>query len=226
MTLRGGDAAHLLRFTNVAKRFGAQVALRSVDCSFSAGEIVLLLGANGAGKSTLLKLGAGLLRADAGSIEKSVERPGYVGHDPMLYAELTVEENLNFFSALYPNESHPSHLLSAWGLASQRNKKISELSRGMQLRTSLVRTLLSDPALLLLDEPTSALDDEGVELLSSTIRACANIEGRAGTVIIATHDVERLRRIATRIVLLTQGKVEKDSKSCEEVISVYRQRNR
>ena len=234
----------LLSVVGVSKRFGPQAVLRSVSCDVSPGEVLLLLGANGAGKSTLLRLCARLLRADAGTIQNFAGKGslGYVGHEPMLYPHLTVLENLCFFAALRGASRKEAQILSAaalecWGLTAHAHKQVAELSRGLQMRCSLARTLQAKPNLILLDEPTSALDEKTVAGLRSVLSDVASTGNRGGAVVMATHDIERVRSIATRVILLADGRIEADSakaahagdhpaEACERVIALYRKENR
>ena len=229
----------LVRVTNLTKRFGSQQVLRSLSCAFNQGEITLLLGANGAGKSTLLRICSGLMRAGSGSVERALDKRayGYVGHEPMVYAHLTVRENLEFFAALSGKPNPVATDFERWGLAPHAEKRVAELSRGLQLRVSLARALQAEPRVLLLDEPTSALDEESVEGLCGTVLTIVHSGAPAGGAVIATHDIQRLRPIANRVMLLNGGVIEADSRSleadgtgesaaCDAVVARYRERNR
>lgn len=224
---------------NISKRFGNQWIIKGLSTSFEPGELALLLGANGAGKSTLLRICAALLRADSGSLKHGFSRSaiGYLGHEPMIFAHLTVRENLELFSALYNLRLATDYLMQRWKLEPHAEKRVIELSRGLQMRVALARTLMSNPSLLLLDEPTSALDEESVSSLMSAISGMALQESRAGIAIVATHDIERVREFANRVILLEDGRIRKDSKllesnsvskidACATVIDEYRRRNR
>lgn len=228
-----------LALRDISKRFGNQWVIRGLSASFEPGELVLLLGANGAGKSTLLKICAALLRADSGDVLHQVPRSsiGYLGHEPMLFAHLTVRENFELFSSLYNLKIDINHLAQVWKLAQHREKRISELSRGLQMRVALVRSLLAKPRLLLLDEPTSALDEESVLALMTAVSESALNASVPGIAIIATHDIERVREFANRVILLEDGRMRQDSRLLESsivskadasaaVIAEYRRRNR
>lgn len=240
-----GEGGHALLIADgIVKRFGSQAVLRDLSCSILAGEIVLLLGSNGAGKSTFLRVSAGLLQSDAGNIGRppGIKLPGYVGHEPMLYPHLTVLENLSLFAALSgasrdKARQQSNAAIDCWKLVAHAHKRVVELSRGLQMRVSLARALQPSPSLVLLDEPTSALDEESVAMLRGVLADIAAPGGRHGAVVIATHDIERLRPIATRIVLLQAGRLEADSTTavragtnpsvaCDEVIARYRKENR
>ncbi|NDC37215.1 MAG: ABC transporter ATP-binding protein [Proteobacteria bacterium] len=234
----------LLTLERVSKRFGTQIVLRELSCSIVPGEVVLLLGSNGAGKSTLLRLCVGLLRADTGRVINTLgaRAVGYVGHEPMVYAHLSVSENLELFSSiagLSPREARAqaAAAIECWRLTAHAGKRISELSRGLQMRVALARTLQMRPSLVCLDEPTSALDEETAAALCAALSGMAAPQSRFGAVVMATHDIERVRGIATRIILLSDGQIMGDSarataagvtpqEACEAIIAQYRKRNR
>lgn len=208
------------RLRGATRRFGAAPVLRGVDLDVARGECVALFGANGAGKSTLLRVLAGLLRADAGSVEVLGRelpgdaglrrRIGYLGHDPFLYRDLDARENLAFYARLFGvrDASRADALIAAVGLERAAERRVGTYSRGMLQRLGLARALLHEPELLLLDEPLTGLDPEGAALLTRTLLdTCA----RGATVVMATHDVERALDSAGRAVILSRGRVAWDS---------------
>ena len=182
----------------LTKRFGEHDALAGVDVELSAGGALLVTGRNGSGKSTLLRLFAGLLRPSAGTLRVEAPRGaiGYVGHETLLYRELTALENLELYGRLYrvaERRERIGMLLERYGLWDVRHARISAYSRGMQQRLALCRALLHDPSLLLLDEPYTGLDQEGAELLDREFAAARG----AQTLVVSTHDPERLDTLAT-----------------------------
>jgi ABC-type multidrug transport system ATPase subunit len=182
----------------LGRTFGAKHALRDVDLDVAERELVLVTGPNGSGKSTLLALCAGLLAPTAGELEVAVERGrlGYLAHEPLVYRELTALENLDLYGRLYrvgERRERIGMLLERFGLWEARSLPVASFSRGMQQRLALCRTLLHEPALLLLDEPYAGLDEAGTELLDAELDALAG--GR--TLLVATHDPERVDRLAT-----------------------------
>jgi ABC-type multidrug transport system ATPase subunit len=208
------EGSALLEARQISKRFGAQVVIRDLSLVFNAGEVVLLLGANGAGKSTLLRILAGLSRADRGSVSKHQDcQVGFSGHHTALYSKLSVKENLGLYASL-KSEGWPDSqemlrkTLLDWGLNDLSASPVSEVSRGTQSRASLARALMGDPRVLLLDEPSSNLDEQGTEILKAVIskKRAANC-----LTIVATHDLSRLRDIATRVVVMERGAVVADS---------------
>ena len=166
------DAASTLcaRLDQVSKLFGSFAALRQVSVDLEPGKCYVLIGENGAGKSTLLRILAGLLRPSFGSVRvfgsqephEVRARIGYMSHAPMLYDELTAQENLRYFASLYPDRDclTPAEALRQVGLDPELNRPIGQYSQGMRQRTSLARVLMPAPELLLLDEPFSNMDVE------------------------------------------------------------------
>jgi ABC-type transport system involved in cytochrome c biogenesis ATPase subunit len=152
-----------------------------------------------AGKTTLLRLIAGLLVPTAGELDVDAarERIGFLGHEPLVYRELTALENLDLYGRLYrvpERRERMGMLLERFGLWEARNQRAGSFSRGMLQRLALCRTLLHEPELLVLDEPYSALDEEGAALLDRELG-----ELRAnGTFVVSTHDPARLERFATQ----------------------------
>lgn len=182
----------------LGRSFGAKRVLRDLDLDVAEREVVLVTGPNGSGKSTLLALCAGLLAPTAGELEVAVDRGriGYLAHEPLVYRELSALENLDLYGRLYhvpERRERIGMLLERFGLWEARRRPVGSFSRGMQQRLALCRTLLHDPALLLLDEPYAGLDEEGAELLDSELGALAGER----TLLLATHDPGRVARLAT-----------------------------
>jgi heme ABC exporter ATP-binding subunit CcmA len=178
----------------LAKRYGDRRVFRHVDVELGAGGFLLVTGPNGSGKTTLLRVLAGLAAPDAGELTLPPRHTiGYLGHEPLVYRELTPLENLTLFGRLYrlpERAERAGMLLERFGLWEVRHDRVSTFSRGMQQRLGLCRVLLHDPQLLLLDEPYNALDAAGAELLDATFderRAC----------VVATHEPQRVESRAT-----------------------------
>ncbi len=229
---------------NLGKSFGAHPVLRDFSLSINTGDFLLLLGANGAGKTTLLRICAGLSRPDRGEVllqgkvpeAKDQKKIGHAGHQLFLYGNLSVQENIELFSRLADAPLAVEDYLRQWHLYEERKKRVFELSKGIQYRLSLCRAWITQPQFVFLDEPTSSLDEASTKLLvSRTMQVCKN----GGFVLIATHDVRRLRDYANRLVVLEDGKISKDlGELCqaqpeadleglkEEVVSHYLERNR
>lgn len=184
--------------------FGPRTILRDANARFERGTISLLVGSNGAGKSTLLRLLCGLLRPSAGRIVREEEdaSTGYLGHATFLYASLTALENLAFWQKAAGLPSDRKTLLAMLGrvgLSRHAESRAGVLSRGMQQRLNLARVLLSSPDILLLDEPGTGLDAPARDLLDGEILAA---KARGACVVWVSHDVERDRRLADRVLAI------------------------
>ncbi len=193
----------MIRARRLAKRFGAKRVLAPLDLDLDAGDFLVVTGPNGSGKTTLLRMIAGLAAPSAGELEIAVERAelGFLAHEPLVYRDLTPLENLELFGRLYripERRERIGMLLERYGLWDVRGQQAGSFSRGMLQRLGLCRTLLHDPQLLLLDEPFNALDAEGAELLDRELGALAGER----TLVVATHDAERLATLATRRLAL------------------------
>jgi ABC-type multidrug transport system ATPase subunit len=180
------------------RRFGDKVVLRDLDFELRRDGFLLVTGPNGSGKSTLLRLCAGLLAPTAGELDVEVERGrlGYVGHEPLVYRELSAIENLELYGRLYriaERRERIGMLLERYGLWQARHERVAAFSRGMLQRLALCRALLHDPELLILDEPFSGLDASGAQLLDAELAELRH--GR--TFVAASHSPERLAPLAT-----------------------------
>jgi heme exporter protein A len=182
----------MISASGLGRRFGERRVLSHVDFDLEWGGFLLVTGPNGSGKTTLLRLLAGLLAPTEGAVEIRADRGrlGFLGHEPLLYRELTALENLDLFGRLYrvpERRERAGMLLERFGLWDARGEPVSTFSRGMLQRLALCRTFLHDPELLLLDEPFSALDAEGAEILQAEL---ADAAGR--TLVVASHQPERI----------------------------------
>jgi ABC-type multidrug transport system ATPase subunit len=193
----------VIRARGLERRYGAKRVLRGLDLDVARGDFTVVTGPNGSGKTTLLRLVAGLAAPTGGELTVDVDRAqlGFLGHEPLVYRELTAIENLVLYARLYrvpEARERTGMLLERFGLWDARNERASTYSRGMLQRLALCRALLHEPSLLLLDEPYSGLDAEGAELLD---RELAERRARA-TFLVATHDPERLAPLATGALAL------------------------
>jgi heme ABC exporter ATP-binding subunit CcmA len=199
---------------HVSKLFGSFAALRHVDVELEAGRCYVLIGENGAGKSTLLRILAGLLRPSFGAVKvfgdqephEARARIGYMSHAPMLYDELTAQENLRYFASLYPGREclSPGEALRLVGLDPGLNRVLGQYSQGMRQRTSLARVLIPAPELLLLDEPFSNMD---VESARQMVDLLAGLRQKNRTIVITTHQRELAAPIADWVLALRAGQV-------------------
>jgi ABC-type multidrug transport system ATPase subunit len=198
----------------VSKLFGSFAALRQVTVDLEPGRCYVLLGENGAGKSTLLRILAGLLRPSFGTVKvfghlepnEARARIGYMSHAPMLYDELTAQENLRYFAGLYPGRStlSPAEVLEQVGLDPELTRTLGQYSQGMRQRTSLARVLLPGPELLLLDEPFSNMD---IESAHQMVELLAGFRQGSRTIVLTTHQRELAAPIADWVLTLRAGRV-------------------
>ncbi|MCA9790920.1 MAG: ABC transporter ATP-binding protein [Candidatus Eremiobacteraeota bacterium] len=148
-----------VRCRGLRKTFGSTVALDGLDLEVPEGELFGLVGPDGAGKTTLLKTLAGLLSYEGElSVVGNREEIGYIPQRFSLYTDLSIQENVNFFSALYPRSDEPARLLEFVGLERFRERLAGQLSGGMKQKLALVCALIHKPSLLLMDEPTVGVD--------------------------------------------------------------------
>jgi heme ABC exporter ATP-binding subunit CcmA len=206
--------AFCAKIDRVSKLFGSFAALRQISVDLEFGRCYVLLGENGAGKSTLLRILAGLLRPTYGTVrvfgaaEPHQERAriGYMSHAPMLYDELTAQENLRYFASLYPGRAclSPAEALRQVGLDPDLDRTLGQYSQGMRQRTSLARVLLPVPELLLLDEPFSNMD---IESARQMVELLAKFRHGSRTIVITTHQRDLAAPIADRVLTLRAGRV-------------------
>jgi ABC-type multidrug transport system ATPase subunit len=188
-------------------------------------QVLLLVGHNGAGKTTLIRTLAGLIQPSIGSISRWHRGIAIATSDALAFGGLTVAQNLSLFSKL---EGSPisRESVETWGLAPSLTSKVSNLSRGLTARVSLLRAFSSSAELLLFDEPTSNLDDAGGKLFVDSVQAR---KGLGHLTIIATHDLTRLLPLASGVIVLERGTIQYQAKTPDEIESAlnhYRYSNR
>ena len=206
----------MIEVRRLVKTFGLKPVLRGVDFHVAPGEFVALLGPNGAGKTTFLRILASLSRPTMGEVSiggyrlpgqaSAVRRAlGVVSHQPLLYGDLTAEENLRFYGRLYAVdgiEARADEVLEMVGLAARRRDLVRQFSRGMQQRLAIGRAVLHDPEVMLLDEPHTGLDQEASQMLD---RVLVQVAARGRTVVMTSHDLLRSAELASRIDILSRG---------------------
>jgi heme exporter protein A len=188
----------VIRARGLEKRYGRKRVLRGVDLDVARDETLVVTGPNGSGKTTLLRLCAGLALPSGGTLELDADRArlGYLGHEPLLYRDLSALENLDLYGRLYrvaERRERIGMLLERFGLWEVRGERVASYSRGMTQRLALCRVLLHDPEVVILDEPYTALDVDGAALLDRELRALRH--GRA--LLLSTHDPARVESLAT-----------------------------
>jgi heme exporter protein A len=216
--------ANAVQAVGLCKSIDDRAVLQDVTLSIAPGRAVALLGANGAGKSTLLKVLATLTPPTAGKLAilgHAVEsnsaalraRIGLIGHQSMLYRDLSARQNLEFFGRLYglaDPKRRAADLLDATGLGGRADDPVKGFSRGMTQRVAIARALVHDPELLLADEPFDGLDAPSIALLEQTL---AELHRSGKTLILANHDISQSLRLTEQTVVLREGRVVIDQPS-------------
>jgi heme exporter protein A len=214
----------MIEVNHLIKRFGPKVVLRNLDFKVDAGEFVALLGPNGAGKTTFLRILATLSRPTLGDVRVAGyhlpsqsaavrSRLGVVSHLPLLYGDLTAEENLIFYGRMYcveHLEARVSEVLELVGLVPRRRDLVRTFSRGMQQRLAIGRAVLHDPDVLLLDEPYTGLDQDACDMLDTVLR---QVGARGRTVVMTSHDLVRTADLASRFDVLSRGAIQASTSS-------------
>jgi len=206
----------MITVKKLVKRFSLKTVLRGLDFEVQPGEFVALLGPNGAGKTTFLRILASLSRPSLGKVtvagfqlpnEAAAVRArlGVVSHLPLLYGDLTAEENLRFYGRMYNIdglEPRITEVLEMIGLDNRRRDLVRTFSRGMQQRLAIGRAVLHDPDVMLFDEPYTGLDQDASSMLDDVLKTVA-AKGR--TVVMTSHDLVRAEDLATRFDILSRG---------------------
>ncbi len=222
----------------LVKRFGLKTVLRGLDFQVESGEFVAILGPNGAGKTTFLRILATLSKPTLGDVaiagyalpnqSAAVRRRlGVVTHLPLLYGDLTAEENLRFYGRLYaiPTlEERIVEVLKLVGLYERRTDLVRTFSRGMQQRLAIGRAVLHDPDVILFDEPHTGLDQEACAMLDNVLREVA---ARGRTVVMTSHDLMRVSELASRFDVLSNGVIvasaQRHQLDPDQLLAFYRQ---
>ena len=206
----------MIEVKKLVKRFGLKTVLRGLDFEVQPGEFVALLGPNGAGKTTFLRILASLSSPSMGQVNIAGynlpkqaaavrARLGVVSHLPLLYNDLTAEENLLFYARMYGIQNSGERItevLEMVGLKKRRLDLVRTFSRGMQQRLAIGRAVLHDPDVMLFDEPYTGLDQDASSMLDEVLQTVAQ-QGR--TVVMTSHDLARTEDLATRFDILSRG---------------------
>lgn len=200
--------------SRVSKSYNGQFVVNDISFSILPGEIFGLIGPNGAGKTTIIRMLLDIIRPDAGEIrmldrklsEDIKDRIGYLPEERGLYRKLTVMDTLMYLSALKnrPNKERAVKLLEKMGMLSHKDKKISELSKGMQQKIQIVAAIIHDPDIIIFDEPFSGLDPVNMKLVQDMI---LDIKNEGKTILISTHMMDMVERMCDRTFMIHRGKM-------------------
>jgi ABC-2 type transport system ATP-binding protein len=207
----------ILKIENVVKRFQSKAAVDGISLSIEKGKIFGLLGPNGAGKTTLIRMITRILHLDEGKIYLNDEvlndhhplQIGYMPEERGLYKKMKVGEQLLYLAELRGLEHKEAKaLIIQWmkkfEMADWWNKKVDELSKGMQQKVQFVSTIAHNPEIIVLDEPFTGLDPINTELMKKEI---INLKNNGTTIIFSTHRMEQVEEICEEIALIDLGKV-------------------
>jgi heme exporter protein A len=206
----------MIKVRKLVKRFGLKTVLHGLDFEVEEGEFVALLGPNGAGKTTFMRVLASLTRPTFGDVRIAGynlpsqasavrSRLGIVSHLPLLYGDLTAEENLRFYGRMYglhDNETRITEVLDIVGLQARRRDLVRTYSRGMQQRLAIGRAVLHDPEVILFDEPHTGLDQDACTMLDDVLR---EVTASGRTVVMTSHDLIRVGDLASRFDVISRG---------------------
>jgi heme exporter protein A len=209
------------------------MALRGIDLDIRPGEFVTIVGPNGAGKTTLLRILATLSRPTHGHVsiaghtlpkgaDDARRQIGLLSHQPLLYGDLTAEENLHFFGRMYDVPqlgARVLELLERVELLDRRQDRARTFSRGMQQRLAIARALLHDPAVVLLDEPFTGLDPRSSDRLEEMLHV---LRDGQRTVVMTIHDLERGWAMCDRALVLARGKIVYQALTAEVDVATFR----
>ena len=227
----------MIKVRKLIKRFGLKTVLRGLDFEVEQGEFVALLGPNGAGKTTFLRILASLSRPSMGGVNIAGyrlpdqaaavrRRIGVVSHLPLLYGDLTAEENLRFYGRMYgvrDLQERVREVLDLVGLTTRRRDLVRTFSRGMQQRLAIGRAVLHDPDVVLFDEPHTGLDQDASVMLDTVLREVA---ARGRTVVMTSHDLAKTADLASRFDVISRGVISASVRSDEidpnDLLAFYR----
>ncbi len=203
---------HKVEILHASKSFNSQPVVSDISFDIAPGEVFGLIGPNGAGKTTIIRMLLDIIRQDSGVIrilgsslsDGIKDRIGYLPEERGLYRRLSVIDTLNYLGALKnkPNKERALELLEKMGLSSHKDKKIGELSKGMQQKIQIIAAIIHDPEIIILDEPFSGLDPVNTKLVKDLIIELGK-EGK--TILISTHMMDQVERMCDRIFMINRG---------------------
>ncbi len=226
-----------VKVEGLTKLYGPLRVLKGLNLELKKGDFLVIFGANGAGKSSLIRILSTISRPTSGHVfiegldldkqaQQIRQRIGVLLHNSLLYNELSVYENLNFYGRMYhvPDLAKKiEETIVQVGMESRLRQRVGTLSHGMQKRVSIARALLHDPALLLFDEPESGLDFNALQSLMNIVKETS---GKKRSAIITTHNIEQGFEWASHVAILAKGQIQlvKDKKelSAAGFLDTYR----
>jgi heme ABC exporter ATP-binding subunit CcmA len=227
----------MISIKDLRKSYGRKRILRNFNLAVESRDFLVLFGPNGAGKTTLIKILSTLSRATSGDItingfninEDPIEVRNSIGvlsHNPLLYDDLTLKENLIFFSRMYgvkKDKKAIKTLMDDVGLLHRSNDRVGEFSRGMKQRAAVARVILHDPPVLLLDEPYTGLDFKAWDMLNGMLK---KYHENGKTILLITHNVELGHKIGDRLAVLAKGQIAYDCKKEEVDLANFKEKYR
>lgn len=223
----------MISINNLQKKFGRKKVLNNLNLEVDEGEFLVIFGPNGAGKTTLIKILSTLSRPSSGNViingfdlnEEPIDirnSIGVVSHNPFLYDDLSLKENLIFYSKMYGiknDEKAIKNLVDEVGLLHRLNDRVGEFSRGMKQRASVARVIIHNPPVLLLDEPYTGLDFKAWDILTNILMKFYK-DGK--TIFLITHNVELGYKIGKRFAILVNGKLAYDCRKEETDLEAFK----
>jgi len=207
---------HPIEVSQIAKSFGSIQAVVDVSFEVKKGEMFGLLGPNGAGKTTAIRVILDIFQPDQGKVaifggpmsDEKKDRIGYMPEERGLYQDIPLERCLLYLASLkgVPDQRARENLeghLERFYLAEHRNKKVKELSKGMQQKAQIINTLLHQPELIIIDEPFTALDPLNLQLVKDVL---GELRDQGVTIIMSTHQMQQVEELCDRILLIDEGK--------------------
>ena len=201
----------------IHKSYGDQVAVSDVSFTIEAGDVLGMVGPNGAGKTTTIRSVLDIIQPDSGSIrlfgepfsDDHLNRLGYLPEERGLYRDLKVQETLRYLGRLKglskaDAKTRADEALERLGMAEHRDKKVSQLSRGMTQLIQMAATIAHRPELLILDEPFSGLDPLNVRLLKDVL---GELRGEGVAIVLSTHQMNQVEELCDRVLMINRGQV-------------------